>query len=129
MMNTIQTWDKVIGVQFAVEIGNRFALGITQQPESAHGGSVVGNQSALAIIDQGGNIVTDVNEGTVNVSLLKKTMIDLLECISVRHILNIHLNLRCDRIVDKWLERSCFEYLLCGYWISSAYSASPRRFL
>ena len=74
--------DKVTGEQFAVEVGNRFALEITSQPESAYGGSVFGNQPALAIIDRGGNIVTDVNEGTVNVSLLKGNDRATLQCIS-----------------------------------------------
>ena len=60
--------DTETGEQFAVEVGNRFALEITSQPEGAYGGNIFGNQPALAIIDRGGNIVTDVNEGTVNVS-------------------------------------------------------------
>ena len=41
--------DKVIGVQFAVEVGNRFALAleITPQPESAYGGSFFGMVTSL----------------------------------------------------------------------------------
>ena len=72
--------DTETGEQFAVEVGNRFALEITSQPEGAYGGNIFGNQPALAIIDRGGNIVTDVNEGTVNVSLLKGSDIATLQC-------------------------------------------------
>ena len=139
--------DKVIGVQFAVEVGNRFALEIISQPESAYeyGGSVFGNQPALAIIDQGGNILTDVNEGTVNVSLLKKAMIEQHFNVSVTkslliiyglvnfagmYISEAHSECKLKFATELSIDcsRSCFEYLFCGYWISSAYSASPRRF-
>jgi hypothetical protein len=54
------------GEMFAVEVGNRFILDITTQPESAYGGNVFGSQPVLAIKDRGGNIVRDVNEGTVS---------------------------------------------------------------
>ena len=57
--------DIVIGHVFTVGIGERYQLEIVSQPEMAHGGSVFGSQPVLAILDRGGNVVTDVNEGMV----------------------------------------------------------------
>jgi hypothetical protein len=56
----------VIGAPFVVEVGDPFALEVISQPESAYGGGVFGIQPVLAIKDRGGNIVAEVNEGTVS---------------------------------------------------------------
>ena len=59
----------VFGDEFAVEVGEKYRLGFVIQPEMAYGGSAFGSQPSLAILDRGGNVVTDVNEGTVSVEL------------------------------------------------------------
>ncbi|KAL3786858.1 hypothetical protein HJC23_013779 [Cyclotella cryptica] len=59
-----------VGQRFAVRIGERFMLDVTSQPENAYGGSAFGIQPVLAVTDRGGNIVRNVNEGTVTASLV-----------------------------------------------------------
>jgi hypothetical protein len=58
--------ETVIGAPFVVEVGDPFALEVISQPESAFGGGVFGIQPVLAIKDRGGNIVAEVNGGTVS---------------------------------------------------------------
>lgn len=54
-----------IGNLFSVEVGERYKLDIVTQPEVAYGGGVFGSQPVLVILDRGGNVLSDVNEGTV----------------------------------------------------------------
>ncbi len=58
-----------IGDNFTVSVGGMHQLGLNTHPESAFGGAEFGIQPILSIQDRGGNIVEDVNEGVVTVSL------------------------------------------------------------
>ena len=58
-----------VGDEITVEVGDRFMLDIIAHPESAYGGKAFGSQPVLAIKDRGGNVVSNVNEGSVTVAL------------------------------------------------------------
>ena len=54
-----------LGDVFAVAVGTRFRLGLVRPPATAYGGAPFAGQPVLAVQDRGGNVVADVNEGTV----------------------------------------------------------------
>lgn len=99
-----------VSEKFTVDVGEIYQLGIVTQPESAYGGIAFGSQPVVGIQDRGGNIVKDVNIGTVRCTTHYSLMVELfVACASLCFTLSFF---RC-----RWNFIIARAVQLCDAWI------------
>ena len=66
----------ILSSPMSVRVGRPYALGLPQYPGSATAGELFSPQPIVAVLDRGGNVVKELNSGTIYASALDMTVMN-----------------------------------------------------